>query len=399
MFTDTQLTRLRKDTPGCTDKNHLNNAGSSLMPLPVIKAIKGHIDLESLIGGYEAHAQTDGQVEETYEEAAKFLNCRSHNVAMTSNATDAFARALSSVPFESGDVILTSEDDYISNQIMYMSLQKRMGVRLERVPCLSSGGIDVNQAEEMVNKLQPKLVAVTHVPTNSGLIQDVNTVGEICRKHEILYLVDACQSVGQLPVDVKEIKCDFLSATMRKFLRGPRGAGFLYVSDRVLESGLEPMFLDMQGAEWLEKDSYTIQESARRFEDWEFAYALVHGSREAFKYANNLGMENITHRVIAMAADLRERLSAIDQIEVLDKGQSKCAIVTCRVPLDDYMDLKKHLQSHKINAGVSLWKFATIDFQKKGVDWALRLAPHYFNTEGEINQVVEVLGEICLKIN
>ncbi len=381
------------ETPGCLHYNHMNNAGASLMPTPVIKAIKDHIDLESQIGGYEAHAAQLDEIKDAYGEAAKFLNCKPDNIAYVASATDAFARALSSIPFNKGDVILTSEDDYISNQIMYLSLQKRLSIRLERVPCDVAGGIDIDQAETLIRKFNPKLVAVTHIPTNSGLVQDVKSIGEVCEKYDVTYLVDACQSVGQLPVDVREIKCDFLSATMRKFLRGPRGAGFLFVSDKALQKGLEPLFIDMQGAEWIESDNYKPHSDGRRFEDWEFAYALVQGSGEAFKYASQIGMENISPRVTSLAATLRQKLSEIDGIKLLDRGKELCAIVTCQVPATDYMDLKRHLQEHKINAGVSLWHFATIDFQKKGVEWALRLAPHYYNTDGEVDEVVDVLRD------
>lgn len=393
MFSKDQIKNLRADTPGCLNYNHLNNAGSSLMPIPVIDAIKNHIDLEAQMGGYEAHANQLESISHAYSETAKFLNCKPGNIAYVANATDAFARALSSIPFEKGDVILTSDDDYISNQIMYLSLQKRLGVKLERVPCSDVGGIDVNQVEGLIRKYSPKLVAVTHVPTNSGLVQDVKAIGEICAKHETIYMVDACQSVGQLPVDVMDIKCDFLSATMRKFLRGPRGAGFLYVSDRALEMGLEPLFIDMQGAEWVEKDRYQPWDDARRFEDWEFPYALVQGSREAFKYANNLGIDVISERVVGLAGNLRNKLYTLDGITVLDKGEKLCGIVTCSLKINDPDKLKEHLQNHRINAGISLWHFATIDYQKKGVEWALRLSPHYYNTEEEIDQVVEVIGE------
>ena len=393
MFSPDEIKSFREETPGCVHFNHLNNCGSSLMPSVVAEAIKAHTDLEAEMGGYEAHAFSKEPIRDAYVQAAQFLGTNEKNIAYVANATDAFARAISSIPLKQGDLILTSEDDYISNQILYLSLQKRWGVRLERVPCAEEGGIDVNQAEKMIRELKPKVVAVTHVPTNSGLVQDVYSVGEICAKYNTTYIIDACQSVGQLPINLSKLKCDFMSATMRKFLRGPRGAGFLYVSDHALDSGLEPLFIDMQGAEWIEKDRYQPVDTAQRFEDWEFAYALVRGSGEAFRYANQIGMEAISERCLMLAGSLRNRLEGIDKIRVLDEGNHLCAIVTCEVPADDYMQLKQFLQQRKINAGISLWHFATIDFQRKGVEWALRLAPHYFNTDEELFQVIDALEE------
>src|SRR5690606_29037661 len=122
----------------------------------------------------------------------------------------------------------------------------------------------------------------------SGLVQDAAAIGRICREQDLLYLIDACQSVGQMPVDVRALGCDFLSATSRKFLRGPRGGGFLYVSDRVLERGLAPLMIDLHGAEWVDEGSYRLVEDAKRFETFEFAWAIVLGTAAAARYAENV---------------------------------------------------------------------------------------------------------------
>ena len=269
------IERLRSETPGCAERIHLNNAGSALMPEPVIRAMQDHIALESRIGGYEAHDQRREAVDGAYRAVAELVGTAPRNIALTDSATASFMQALSSIPFERGDVILTTRNDYISNQIQFLSLERRFGVEIVRAPDAPEGGVDAAAMADLVRARRPRLVCVTHVPTNSGLVQDVATVGAACREHGVLYLVDACQSIGQMPIDVERIGCDFLSAAFRKFLRGPRGAGFLYVSDRVLDGGLEPLFLDMRGADWIDADTYRPVPDARRFENWEFAWALV----------------------------------------------------------------------------------------------------------------------------
>ncbi len=259
----TNLAQLRADTPGCAHRTHLNNAGASLPPLPVLRAMQNHLDLESRIGAYEAADEKAADIAGFYESIARLLNARPHNIAFATSATDAYARALSAVPLRPGDVILTTENDYVSNQIAFLALQKHRGIHLVRARDSEEGGVDIADFESLIKKCHPKLAAVTHVPTNSGLVQPVETIGKICREHEVWYLVDACQSAGQMTLDVEKIRCDFLSATLRKFLRGPRGAGFLFASDRALEAGLEmPLPTCAAPTGWVKMNIYCQKQPA-----------------------------------------------------------------------------------------------------------------------------------------
>lgn len=385
---------LREDTPGTLHNIHLNNAGAGLMPIPVLSTIKEHLDFESQVGGYEAADKRESEIRAVYEALGSLIGSDPENVAITENATASFIQALSSVSFKAGDVIVTTRNDYASNQIMYLSLQSRMGVELVRVPEDPLGGLDVMAMEEVIHRRRPKLVAVTHVPTNSGLVQRVADVGAMCSQRDILYLVDACQSVGQMPVDVRGIGCDFLSATARKFLRGPRGVGFLYVSDRALDLGLEPLFPDMRAADWIDADLYQPAHGAQRFENWEFPYALVLGMGRAAEYAIDLGIEAIRDRAWALATMARDRLSEIDKLQVLDRGIEQCAIATVAVDGHNSSDLVASLAEAGINTSLSTREYAVLDFDDKGVDSAVRISPHYYNSEEEIEQLAETLYKI-----
>jgi selenocysteine lyase/cysteine desulfurase len=386
--------RLRSETPGCAERVHLNNAGSSLMPEPVLRAILDHLVLESRIGGYEAHDARRDEIDGAYRAVAELLGAAPGNVAFTDNATASFTQALSSIPFRRGDVLLTTRNDYISNQIQLLSLEKRLGVEVVRAPDAAFGGVDVAAMAELIRRRRPMLVCVTHVPTNSGLVQDVAAVGAACREHDVLYLIDACQSVGQMPIDVMALGCDFLSATSRKFLRGPRGAGFLYVSDRVLEGGLEPLFIDMRGADWIAENRYRQVESARRFETWEFAWALVLATGEAARYATAIGLAEIRDRARALAERLRRAVAAIDGVRVLDRGRERCAIVTIAIEGRDPAQIMRALRERRINTTAQLREHALLDYDDKGVAASLRLSPHYYNTEEEIDRAVAELREV-----
>jgi selenocysteine lyase/cysteine desulfurase len=388
------LEQLRADTPGVQHRIHLNNAGASLMPRPVLEAAQQHLQLESEIGGYEAAALVREESIGFYESVAQLLNAKPDQIAWSGSATQAYNTALSAVPFRAGDTILTTEDDYVSNQIAFLQLAKRHHLQLIRARPLPEGGVDSGHLKALIRQHRPRLVAVTHVPTNSGLVQNIMGIGEVCRANGAYYLVDACQSAGQLPLDVQAIACDFLTATFRKFLRGPRGGGFLYVSERILEAGLEPQFMDLHSASWTAPDAYRARESAVRFETWERSYALVLAARAATNYAVELGLPAIAERVSMLAGHLRQRLGELEGVRVLDQGQQLCGIVTLAMEGLSAKSIIPALNKKGINASVSGKAGAVIDFEKKGVDWALRFSPHYYNTTAELDRAVEALQQL-----
>jgi selenocysteine lyase/cysteine desulfurase len=400
IFSPAEITAFRKDTAGCSHVNHLNNAGASLMPDVVTQAVIDHIKLESEIGGYEAAALRAAAIQQFYTAAGKLINCKASNIAFTASATDSYSRALSSVPFQAGDVILTDNDDFISNQIQFLSLQKRFGIKIVRIKNASVGGVDPQDLEEKLFTLQPKLLAITHIPTNSGLIQPVKNIGEIYGRYEkthgdkTWYILDACQSVGQMKLDVTDLKCDFLSVTNRKFLRGPRGTGFLYISDKALQYGLEPLFIDMRGAAWITKDTYKPRADAMRFEDWEFAYALVTGSSAAIEYYSNIDEDRIWQQLQFLSGYMRKELSVINKVRVLDRGPELGSLVTFTVQDAQLQNILDELLKRKINVVPSYRGFAVIDFDEKQVEWAIRASPHYFNTIAEIDAFTEAVREI-----
>ena len=388
------LVRWRADTPGCEHLVHLNNAGAALVPRPVRNAIDAHLDLEDRLGGYEAAEAQTARLQETYEGVARLLGAHARNIALLQNSTIAFAQAVSAFDFEPGDVVLTSRSDYASNQIMYLSLALRRGVEVVRAPDAPEGGVDTDEVRRLVSRRRPALVALTWVPTNSGLVQPIEDVGRICQEAGVPYLVDACQAVGQMAIDVQRIGCDYLAATARKFLRGPRGVGFLYVSDKRLEAGAHPLLVDMHGATWVEADAFDLTPDARRFESWEFAFALVLGLGAAAAYALDVGLENARHRARELAAYARTRLAMLPEVRVLDRGPELCAIVTAAVAGRDTKEIKLALRARGINTSSPEREDAVIDMDEKQASSALRISPHYYNTKEEIDTAVEALQEI-----
>jgi selenocysteine lyase/cysteine desulfurase len=391
---DPTVKQWRDDTPGCANQIHFNNAGSGLMPGRVLNAIVEHLNREANFGGYESADDAEAAVAGAYAHLARVLGTKAHNVALVENSTVAFFQALSAFDFKPGDAIVTTRNDYISNQLAYLSLARRCGVEVRRAADLPSGGADPQSVKELLRDSRVRMVAVTWVPTNSGLMQPVAAIGEIAEAAGVPYLVDGCQAVGQIPVDVAKLRCDFFSGTARKFLRGPRGTGFLYVSDRALKRGDFPLYIDMRGADWVSADNFAPAPDARRFENWEFAYGLVLGLGEAARYALEVGVERGGRRARELAATLRGKLSGLNGVRVLDRGSELAAIVTIEVAGWDATELSKLLRTRGINSSASLRAYAVIDMDEKRAVSALRFSPHYYNSEEEIDRVVETLRAV-----
>jgi cysteine desulfurase / selenocysteine lyase len=386
------LERARRETPGCRHVIHLNNAGASLMPVPVLRAVTDHLELEARIGGYEAAALRQEAWHHTYDAIATLINCQRDEIAVVENATRAWDMAFYGLRFASGDRILTSASEYGSNYMAYLQTTRRTGASVEVVPSDQRGEVSLDALADMLDE-RVKLVAITHVPTNGGLVNPAEGIGEITRRAGVPFLLDACQSVGQMPLDVERIGCDMLAATGRKFLRGPRGTGFLYVR-RELTERIEPPFIDVLSAEWTNRDSYRWRSDARRFESWETNYATKIGLGTAADYALEWGLEDIRNRDYALAAQLRARLRELPRVEVLDLGRAPCAIVTFTIAGTDPRAVARRLSERRINVSVSTIEDTRLDMEARGRESWVRASVHYFNTQEDITALADALEQM-----
>jgi cysteine desulfurase / selenocysteine lyase len=383
------IARARRETSGTQTVAHFNNAGSSLPPDCVTEAQIAHLRLEAQFGGYEARERADAAIARTYVAVADLIGAAPDEIAVVENATRAWDMAFYSIPFKPGDRILTAMAEYSSNYIAYLQIARAKGVRVEVVPSDDTGQLDVAALERMMNE-RVRLISVTHVPTNGGLVNPAVEIGAVAKRYGALYLLDACQSVGQMPVDVNAIGCDMLSATARKFLRGPRGVGFLYVRRSVIAQ-LEPVMLDLHAAEWVSPERYDIVPDARRFENWETNYAAKIGMGVAVDYAQGWGLPAIWVRVSALAETLRARLNAIPGCAVRDLGLVRCGIVTFTLVGRDPEAIKAELARRGVHVSVTTVAGTRLDMELRGLTSMVRASVHYFNTEDEIERLCDAL--------
>jgi selenocysteine lyase/cysteine desulfurase len=390
--TTIDIASARADTPGVEAVLHFNNAGASLMPQAVLDAVTAHLELETKVGGYEAAEEAGKRIEGVYASAAALVGCGADEIALVDNATRAWDAIFYSLPFAAGDRVLTSTAEYGSNFIAYLQVAQRTGIEVVVIPNGEDGGLDVAALRDTVDE-RVRLISMTHIPTSGGLVNPAARVGEIAREADVLYLLDACQSVGQIPMDVSEIGCDFLATTGRKFLRGPRGTGFLYINRHVLER-FEPNVLDVRSAEWVAADRYEVRGDARRFETWEASYALQLGLGAAIDYARKIGVDAIWSRVRELADRLRRDLSRLEGVRVHDRGPELCAIVTFTIEGIESEWLRAELAKRRINVWVSTPDDTRLDFEARELHPMVRASLHYFNTDEEIARFCEAVASL-----
>ena len=382
--------RIRADTPATSRLAYLHGAGAALMPVSVAEAMKRHIDLESEIGGYAAADREARRLVSVYGSVARLLNAAPDEIALMENATVAWQMAFYALPFSKGDRILTAEAEYAANYVAFLQVANRTGVAIDVVPSDASGELDVDALERMIDE-RVKLIAITWVPTNGGLVNPAAAVGKIARAHGIPYLLDACQAVGQMVVDVEAIGCDMLSGTGRKFLRGPRGTGFLYVGRKMLQR-LEPPMIDHFAAPWVSRDAYRLRDDARRFETWENNYAARLGLGAAVDYALDIGIGPIERRCRMLADRLRGGLASICGIRVRDLGRAPGAIVSFTVEGYEADAVVSDAAAAGITIGASDPSSTRIDAEIRSLPPVVRASPHYYNTEAEIDRLIEHLA-------
>lgn len=391
-FTEAEIQAFRAETTGTAERIHLGNAGASLPPDIVVNTMVDFLREEALYGGYETEAKYRARLDHTHTLIAQLIHAHPDEIALVENASAAWDIAFNGLHFQQGDEVITSEMEYVSNVLGLLNAQKLYGIVIKMIPNDAEGNFPINALEAAITA-RTKLIAITHVPSTAGNVLPAAAIGEVARKHNIVYLLDACQSVGQMPVDVQAIGCDMLAVTGRKYLRGPRGSGFLYVRRQMLDK-LKLLFFDGRTVSSVNQQGFVVREEAKRFEWYEKNPAVILGLQKAVEYVLNIGVERIWHRIQYLMLLFRQRLVEIDGITVHDQGDELCGIVTFSISGVPAADVRTKLAAKNINVNIGFAKSTLYYMNRKGLDGIVRASVHYYNTEEEIELVCRELRAI-----
>lgn len=382
----------RRETPGCLDQVFLDSAGSSLPPRAVVEEAVGHLRREAEVGGYRAAAERAEDLRQVYAGLGRLLGCDPEGIALTDSATRSWNQVVTALPWRPGDRALVCGVEYASNAIALLQRARHDGVTVERVPSDPTGRVDLDALERLLDE-RVRLVSLVHVPTSSGLVNPVREVVELAHRTGALVLLDACQSVGQLAVDVGELGVDALTGTGRKWLRGPRGTGFLYLHPRLLAS-LEPAAADLRGATWTSESTYDLAAGGARFELWEHDVAARLGLRVAVDHLLDLGVDEVERSVRGLARHLRAALATVPGVAVHEHGEDLCGIVSFTVAGRDPEQVRASLADAGVTVSVSHASSTLLDMEERGLAAVVRASPHYFVTEEQLDRAAAAVAAL-----
>jgi cysteine desulfurase/selenocysteine lyase len=391
-LSEREIQQFRQETKGTASVTHFNNAGASLPPDVVLRTVINYLEEEARMGGYEAESKYKQELDQTYELIAELINADPEEIAILESASAAWVIAFNGLSFNEGDEIITSEMEYVTNLIGFLNVQKRDGVVIKVIPNDKDGNFSLAALEEALST-KTKLLAITHIASGTGGMMPIIEIGKIARKYGILYLLDACQSAGQVPLDVKEIGCDMLSVTGRKYLRAPRGTGFLFVKNEV-RNQLKLVAIDGFNAQWVTTHDFKLRDDGKRFELYEKSRALSLGLGAAIAYALNIGIDRIWDRIQYLSTLLRQQLKAIEGVTVHDTGAQQCGIVTFSVRGLEPLMIKTKMGEKKINVSVALAKSTLYFMDKNELNSLVRASVHYYNTQEELDLLCNAIAEL-----
>ncbi|MCK0089678.1 aminotransferase class V-fold PLP-dependent enzyme [Rhodococcus sp. HNM0563] len=383
----------RRDTPGCFDRVFLDSAGSSLPPTPVVDTVVAHLRREAEIGGYAAANERLDDLAGVKTSLGRLFGVDGTSVALSDSASRAWTSFFYAVPLGPGDRILLSQAEYAANAVAALQRARATGASVEVVPSDSDGRIDVEALGGLLDE-RVKIVSVVHAPTNGGLVNPVREVADAAHAVGALVLLDACQSVGQLPVSVPELDVDALSGTGRKWVRGPRGTGFLYVRPRLI-ADLEPAPIDLHSATWTSPDTYELAPDASRFEMWEADVAARLGLGVAIDYLLDLGIDAVAEAIGYRAEHTRDGLERIQGVTVHDRGAPLNGIVSFTVDGMEPSAVRGALAEQSITVTVSSRSSTLLDMSQRKLDAVVRASPHYFVSPADVDRFLAAVRSLA----
>lgn len=394
ILTPAALDALRAAPPGTRTTVHFNHAGASLPSTATLEAIQAHLRREAEQGPMEAGVAARAQTDQARQLAARLLNAQPDEIALTGGNSPGWGAAFAALgPWRAGDRILVGRHEWGGNLAAMRLATQHTGATIETIPSDDSGCVDPAALQAMLDE-RVRLVALTWLPANGGLINPAAAIGRVTRAAGVPYFIDAAQAVGQLPVDVAEVGCDVLSGAGRKALRGPRGTGLLYVRRDFLPR-LAPAFVDTYSAPLGADGQPQLRGDAARFESAEASLALRAGLANALREALDIGLDAIRARIDTVAQALRAGLTAIDGIEVLDQGRERSGLVSFNLAGLEAGAVQRVLAAQGITIGSNGVPYTPLDMQARGLAQIARASVSYLTRDDEIERLLDALRTLA----
>jgi len=385
---------LRAATPGCNDRAFLLSAGSSLPTEATLDAVIGHLRLEAEIGGYAAADRAVDVLEQGRADLAALVGGDPDEIALVTSDSSGWVKAWwgwvvgGNVP--AGSKVLVDRMCYHSHYAALDQTRRIGAFDIHIMPSLDDGTVDV---DALRIDDDASAVCVTMIGTHSGNVNPVERIGGLAAAAGVPMFVDGCQALGQLRLDVNELGCQVLTGTGRKFLRGPRGSGMLWVSRSIVDR-FSPPGLDATSTPWTAAGGMQIGAGTRRFEEYEVSYASMVGLAAAARQALTIGSSAIEQRVVGLGEQLRTALSSIAAVQIRDTAERRCGIVTFTVSGVSSADVVAAASTAGVVVNESTATWAALDMDAKQTPTVVRASPHYFNTTLELDRLVQAVEDV-----
>ena len=369
---------------------NFNNAGASKNPEFVVNRIKEYLDEEVIFGGYYAAEKNKKHIINFYKNLSFLINCHESEISFVPSSTYGWNFFLDSVNLEKGDNIIIFDNEYGNN---FLSLLKKKNVEIRVSEIDTNGKICLSNLKKKIDK-KTKIICVCHIASQSGNIQNVEEICKVSKKlnNKIIFLLDACQSIGHIKIDVKKINCDVMVGSGRKYLRGPRGTGFMYIKDSI-KKNIRPSIFDSRSC--VLKKMKTILYKKNLFETFEFPPALIIGLSESLSYLNKLGIKKIEKKIKNLSIYFRKKIKKINSVTVYENPLLLSGINTISVEKKPVEKIHKYLLKKKILTSICTTSTSYHHFEKMNVKKLLRISFHHYNTRKEIDYLVEVLNDLA----
>lgn len=384
---------LRSETPGCESGVHFNHSGASLPSRSTLETIWDYLRREAADGPMEAANEASALLEDVRAGAASLIGAAPDELALMGSGSAAWGAAFAALPpLAAGDRIFVGRQEWGGNLATMQAAAARAGARIETIPVREDGSVDAAALASMIDD-RVRLVSLTWLPANGGLINDAAAVGRVTKPAGIPYFIDAGQAFGHIPIDVAALGCDVLKAAGRKFLRGPRGTAILYVR-REFQQRLTPSYLDVVSGPIV--DGFVrMRNDARRLEASENSPALLLGLGTAIRQARVLGIDVIHERITGLAGTLRNNLRSIPKVTVRDLGTDLSGIVSFTIDGTPSSEVRAALARRQIAIGANGVPYTPLDMTARGLDQIARASVSYLNTPSEVALLSDAVAEIA----